>query len=50
MRDYTLQLLCDGKGTPFELILKNTHTIQNDPGRFRKLTDLCRECIAKVYG
>lgn len=50
MRDYTLQLLRDGKGTAFEMILKDTHTIQNDPSRFRKWTDLCRECIAKVYG
>lgn len=50
MRNYTLQLLRDGKGTPFEIILKDTHTIQNDPGRFRKWTDLCRACIAKVYG
>ncbi|MBQ8144652.1 MAG: hypothetical protein IJ042_07680 [Butyricicoccus sp.] len=50
MRDYTMKLLQDGKGTPFEIILKDTHTIQNDPMRLRKWTDLCRECIAKVYG
>lgn len=50
MRDYTMKLMQDGKGTPFEIILKDTHTIQNDPERFRKWTDLCRECIAKVYG
>ena len=50
MRDYTMKLLEDGKGTPFEMILKDTHTIQNDPARFRKWTDLCRACIAKVYG
>ena len=50
MRDYTMKLLQDGKGTAFEMILKDTHTIQNDPSRFRKWTDLCRECIAKVYG
>ena len=50
MRDYTLKLLEAGKGTPFELVLKDTHTIQNDPQRFRKWTDLSRECIAKVYG
>lgn len=50
MRAYTMKLLQDGKGTPFEIILKDTHTIQNDPSRFRKWTDLCRECIAKVYG
>ncbi len=50
MRDYTMKLLQDGKGTAFEMILKDTHTIQNDPSRFRKWTDLCRECITKVYG
>lgn len=50
MRDYTMNLLQDGKGTPYEIILKDTHTIQNDPSRLRKWTDLCRECIAKVYG
>ncbi|MBQ8144336.1 MAG: hypothetical protein IJ042_06040, partial [Butyricicoccus sp.] len=50
MRNYTMKLLQDGKGTPFEIILKDTHTIQNDPMRLRKWTDLCRECIAKVYG
>lgn len=50
MRDDTTKLLRDGKGTPFEIILKDTHTIQNDPARLRKWTDLCRECIAKVYG
>lgn len=50
LRDYTMKLIRDGKGTPFEIILKDTHTIQNDPARFRKWTDLCRECIAKVYG
>lgn len=50
MRKYTSKLMTDGKGTPFEIILKDTHTIQGDPGRFRKWTDLCRECIGKVYG
>lgn len=50
MRDYTMKLLRDGKGTPYEIILKDTHTIQNDPSRLRKWTDLCRACIAKVYG
>lgn len=50
MREYTTKLLRDGKGTPFEMILKDTHTIQNDPGRFRKWTDLVRECVADVYG
>ena len=50
MREYTTKLLVDGKGTPFEMILKDTHTIQGDPGRFRKWTDLCRQCIDKVYG
>lgn len=50
LRDYTIQLLEAGKGTPFEIILKDTHTIQNDPHRFRQWTDLCRECIAEVYG
>ncbi|MCF2671515.1 hypothetical protein JQM60_10315 [Butyricicoccus pullicaecorum] len=50
MRDYTMKLMTDGKGTPFEIILKDTHTIQHDPDRFRKWTDLCRECAAKVYG
>lgn len=50
LREYTMQLFRDGKGTPFEIILKDTHTIQNDPSRLRKWTDLCRECIAKVYG
>ncbi len=49
-RKYITQLLQDGKGTPFEIILKDTHTIQNDAYRFRKWTDMCRECIAKVYG
>ena len=50
MRAYTMKLLQDGKGTPYEIILKDTHTIQHDPSRFRKWTDLCRACIAKVYG
>ena len=50
MRRNTMQLMTDGKGTAFEIILKDTHTIQNDPTRFRKWTDMCRECIAKVYG
>lgn len=50
MRKNTMQLMTDGKGTAFEIILKDTHTIGHDPMRFRKWTDLCRECIAKVYG
>ena len=50
MRDYTTKLMQDGKGTAFEIILKDTHTIQNDPSRLRKWTDLCRECAAKVFG
>lgn len=50
MRDYTMKQIKAGKGTPFEYILKDTHTIQHDPSRFRKWTDLCRECIAKIYG
>ena len=31
-------------------ILMQAATIQHDPDRFRKWTDLCRECAAKVYG
>ena len=50
MRRNTMQLMTDGKGTAFEIILKDTHTIQNDPSRLRKWTDLCRECAAKVFG
>ena len=31
-----------------EIILKDTHTCQNDPGRYRRWTDLCRRCIERV--
>lgn len=50
MRRNTMQLMTDGKGTAFEIILKDTHTIGHDPMRFRKWTDMCRECISKIYG
>ena len=50
MRKDTMRLMQAGKGSAFEIILKDTHTIQNDPGRLRKWTDLCRECAAKVFG
>ena len=50
MHDYTTKLLRDGKDTAFEIILKDTHTLQNDPSRLRKWTDMCRRCIAEVYG
>ena len=49
MRKDTMRLMQEGKGTAFEIILKDTHTIQ-DPHDFRKWTDLCRECAAKVFG
>ena len=49
MRKDTMRLMQEGKGTAFEIILKDTHTIQ-DPRDFRKWTDLCRECAAKVFG
>lgn len=49
MRKDTMRLMQAGKGTAFEIILKDTHTIQ-DPQDFRKWTDLCRECAAKVFG
>lgn len=49
MRRDTMRLMQEGKGTAFEIILKDTHTIQ-DPHDFRKWTDLCRECVAKVFG
>ena len=44
----TMQPMTDGKGTAFEIILKDTHTIGHDPMRFRK--DRCCECISKIYG
>ena len=50
MRRNTMQLMTDGKGTALEIILKDTHTIGHDPMRFRKWTDMCRECISKIYG
>ena len=50
MRKNTMQLMTDGKGTAFEIILKDTHTIQNDPTRFRKWTDMCRECTPGPTG
>ena len=49
MRKDTMRLMQAGKGTAFEIILKDTHTIQ-DPQDFRRWTDLCRECAAKVFG
>ncbi len=49
MRKDTMRLMTEGKGTAFEFILKDTHTIQ-DPQDFRRWTDLCRACIGKVYG
>ena len=49
MRKDTMRLMQSGKGTAFEIILKDTHTIQ-DPQDFRRWTDLCRECAAKVFG
>ncbi|MBR0397267.1 MAG: hypothetical protein IJI10_03260 [Eubacterium sp.] len=49
-REYITQRLTDAKGTACEYILKDTHTIQNDPYRFRKWTDLCHEIVEGMYG
>ena len=49
-REYITQRLTDAKGTACEYILKDTHTIQNDPYRFRKWTDLCHEIVQNMYG
>ena len=49
-RKYITERLTDAKGTACEYILKDTHTIQNDPYRFRKWTDLCHEIVQGMYG
>ncbi len=43
LRKYTRELFENSKGNIMEIILKDTHTIQNDPSRLKKWVEICRE-------
>lgn len=45
---YVGDMLKSTKDNCTEIIMKDTHTCQNDPQRYRRWTDLCRKCIEQV--
>ena len=45
---YVTEMLKATRDNCVEIILKDTHTCQKDPGRYRKWTDLCRRCMERV--
>ncbi len=50
VEDYLTQSLTDAKNGYPEIILRDTHSVRNDPERFKKFVILARRAIEKVYG
>ena len=45
---YVTDMLKATRENCVEIIMKDTHTCQKDPGRYRRWTDLCRRCIEET--
>jgi hypothetical protein len=45
IRRYIRQALAAARGCVFEMVLKDTHTCDHQPGRFTRWTEIARECI-----
>ena len=50
VENYMTQSLFDAKEGYPEIILRDTHSVRNDPVRFGKFVELTRRAIEKVYG
>jgi len=50
VEDYLIQSLTDAKAGYPEIILRDTHSVRNDPIRFQKFVTCARSAIEKVYG
>ncbi len=50
VENYMIQSLTDAREGYPEIILRDTHSVRNDPGRFRKFVGITRRAIEKVYG
>ncbi len=50
VEDYLIQSLTDAKAGYPEIILRDTHSVRNDPVRFQKFVICARSAIEKVYG
>lgn len=48
--EYVKKMLRATENNVPEIILKDTHTCQNDPNRYRRWTDLCRKAIKEIRG
>lgn len=49
MEKYMTQSLSDAKEGYPEIILRDTHSVRNDPARFGKFVEITRRAIEKVY-
>ena len=50
VENYLIQSLTDAKAGYPEIILRDTHSVRNDPERFKKFVIAARSAIEKVYG
>jgi len=50
VESYMIQSLLDAKNGYPEIILRDTHSVRNDPERFRKFVEITRRAIERVYG
>ncbi|MBQ1256886.1 MAG: hypothetical protein IIX93_06405 [Clostridia bacterium] len=48
--NYMVQSLTDARAGYPEIILRDTHSVRNDPERFRKFVEITRRAIERVYG
>lgn len=50
VENYMTQSLMDAKAGYPEIILRDTHSVRNDPERFKKFVQITRRAIDRVYG